>query len=190
MFHHATTHHDGIIGPGKGNQDYKFQVTGHFRDNLTRQTNEGVRQTDMEKYQAENKITVLNSKIDFCQPMRTNLAVISKSNNIKPGIIDIQTETTEKKAVCQEQTDINKCTKMKTVDENSLTDRCTDVEVRKDRKSLTKTPEKSEIIFTPSEASTPIKKTLTHTGQINNINNSCTINLQTNRDRKTFDEPD
>ena len=92
MYHHTNTNHNGIIGPNKGSLDYKFQVTDTFKSNLSRQSNEGVRQTIMEKFQTDNKVTVLNSKIDFCQPFRTNLTVINKLNNIniRPGELDNQ----------------------------------------------------------------------------------------------------
>ena len=113
MFHHTATRHEGIIGPDKGKTDYKFHVTGQFTDNLTRQIDEGRRQTQMEQYQKDNKLTVLNSKIDFCQPMRTNLAVISKSDNITPGQLDRQqtvtkTITTTKPAIRDSVTDRQK----------------------------------------------------------------------------------
>jgi len=61
------------------------------------QTDEGRRQTQMEKFQTEKKLTVFNSEIDFCQPMRTNLAVITKSDNITPGQLDRQPTITIKK---------------------------------------------------------------------------------------------
>ena len=88
MYHHTNTAHGGTIGPNKGEKDYIFHITDRFKDNLSRQTDEGRRQTVIEQFQTDNKITVLNSKIDFCQPLRTNLAVISKNINITPGRID------------------------------------------------------------------------------------------------------
>ena len=88
MYQHTATRHKGQIGPDRGSNDYLFKITSNFTDNLSRQTNEGLRQTNLEKFQAERKVSVLNSKIDFCQPMRTNLNVITKANNPAPGIQD------------------------------------------------------------------------------------------------------
>ena len=85
MWHHTANVHQGQIGNNKGQNDYKFAITNKFKDNLSRQTNEGKRQTVLESYQAANKVIALNSKIDFCQPVRTKLAVISKSTYILPG---------------------------------------------------------------------------------------------------------
>ena len=90
MFHHTATAHGGTKGPNKGEKDYLFHITDRFQDNLSRQIDEGRRQTVIEQYQTDNKLTVLNSKIDFCQPLRTNLAVISKTVNIIPGKTDNQ----------------------------------------------------------------------------------------------------
>ena len=42
-------------------------------------------QTLTESYQSQVKVKVLNSKIDFNQPLRSLLTVISKASNIAPG---------------------------------------------------------------------------------------------------------
>ena len=104
MYHHTNTNHGGVIGPEKGSTDYKFKITDCFRENLTRQAQEGERQTLMEKYQADNKVTVLNSKIDFCQPFRTSLAIINKSSNVKPGLPDYK-ETDIRPLISTEETE-------------------------------------------------------------------------------------
>ena len=44
----------------------------------------------MEAYQAKNVLQVLNSKIDFIQPVRTKLTTMSKSDKIAPGVPDRQ----------------------------------------------------------------------------------------------------
>ena len=85
MFHHTTSSHNGQIGPEKGKEDYRVKITGQFRSNLERQTEEGVRQTTMERLQFRDKVTVLNSKLDFCQPFRSTLAVLSNAVNLTPG---------------------------------------------------------------------------------------------------------
>ena len=47
----------------------------------------------MEYYQSRQKVTVLNSKLDFVQPMRTHLSVISINTNKTPSIPDNQPAT-------------------------------------------------------------------------------------------------
>ena len=85
MFHHANEFHDCIIGKDRGTDDYIFVRTGKFTSNLDRLVDEGKRQTVFESYQRQNKVIVLNSKIDYVQPMRTQLTVITKSANSAPG---------------------------------------------------------------------------------------------------------
>ena len=92
MFFHTKEHHSGVIGINKGEHDYKFILTGTFRSNIDRLVDEGRRQTIMERYQAEKKLIVLNSKIDFVQPMRTQLTVINKPINRLPGQPDLATQ--------------------------------------------------------------------------------------------------
>ena len=60
-------------------------MTGQYLSNLERLVDEGRRQSVMEDYQAKNKVIVLNSKLDFIQPMRTQLTTITKSTNSAPG---------------------------------------------------------------------------------------------------------
>ena len=47
----------------------------------------------MEDLQVRNKVKLLNSKLDFVQPMRTQLAVLNKNLNKAPGNPDTQTIT-------------------------------------------------------------------------------------------------
>ena len=74
-----------MIGKNKGEMDYKMVVIKYFISNLDRQTEEGQRQTLMEDFQREGKVKVLNSKIDFCQPMRSQFSVVTKNQNNLPG---------------------------------------------------------------------------------------------------------
>ena len=80
MWIHTEQHHEGKIGENRGQNDYKVTVTDHFRSNLQRQIQEGVRQTRNESFQRKDKVRVLNSKIDFNKPLRTKLTVIKKAN--------------------------------------------------------------------------------------------------------------
>ena len=45
MWQHTKQQHQGVIGPHRGEDDYKVTVTEFFTNNLTRQSNEGSRQT-------------------------------------------------------------------------------------------------------------------------------------------------
>ena len=85
MWHHTINCHNSVIGKEKCKHDYKFVRTDTFRDVLSRLTDEGRRQTVMEEYQVNNRVIVLNSKIDFIQPMRTQLAITTKAHNFIPG---------------------------------------------------------------------------------------------------------
>ena len=59
-------------------------MTGQFFDNLSRQLDKGRGQTTLEGYQVQAKVKILNSKVDCCQPMRSQHSVVSKaSNNIQ-----------------------------------------------------------------------------------------------------------
>ena len=60
----------------------------YLQNNLSRLVDEGRRQTIFEEYQMKNVLLVLNSKIDFVQPLRTQLTTITKSANSVPGKID------------------------------------------------------------------------------------------------------
>ena len=88
MWHHTVSHHNSIIGPNRGSQDYKCIIVGYFSSNCSRLVHEGWRQGIMESYQSKGAIISLNSKLDFVQPLRTQLTVISKSKNVMPGIPD------------------------------------------------------------------------------------------------------
>ena len=85
MWQHSVSHHQGQIGVNKGINDYKFVLTGQFNTNIQRQTNEGRRQAIFEGYQEQNKLIVLNSKLDFIQPLMTQLVTRSSNINNKPG---------------------------------------------------------------------------------------------------------
>ena len=56
-----------------------------FKDNMTRQVDEGRRQVIMEDLQSRNKIICLNSKLDFIQPFKIHLQVQKGNRNIAPG---------------------------------------------------------------------------------------------------------
>ena len=100
LWHHTNTMHGGKIGDRKGEKDYKFAITKTFRNNLGRQSDEGKRQTVLETFQQQDKVQVLNSKIDFCQPLRTRLTVINKNTNQEPG----QIETRQDRPLVQTKT--------------------------------------------------------------------------------------
>ena len=87
MWHHTVDKHSGTIGPNRGIMDYKFVVTGTFKSNFERLVDEGRRQTIFEDYQSRRVLTVLNSKIDFIQPMRAKLTSITNNINYRPGQI-------------------------------------------------------------------------------------------------------
>ena len=97
MWIHTTKCHDSQIGPDKGLNDYKFIVTGRFQTNLHREIDEGRRQSVFEEYQTNKKLIVLNSKIDFIQPLRTQLVAYSKNINNKPGQINASPAKTKGK---------------------------------------------------------------------------------------------
>ena len=88
MHIHTRDFHGGVVGDNRGEWDYIFVKLSNFRTNLDRLVQEGHRQTIMEKFQSEGRLIVLNSKIDFVQPLRTQLTVINKNCNIAPGQID------------------------------------------------------------------------------------------------------
>ena len=52
---------------------------------LTRQIDEGRRQSVMEDLQSKKKVVCLNSKIDFIQPFKTHLQVVKGNVNVAPG---------------------------------------------------------------------------------------------------------
>ena len=85
MWHHTVSHHSSIIGESRGIQDYKFIILEFFKTNLSRLCDEGRRQGIMEAYQSKGIINCLNSKLDFVQPLRTQLTVINKATNSAPG---------------------------------------------------------------------------------------------------------
>ena len=88
MWHHTVSHHSSIIGDSRGIQDYKFIILEFFKTNLSRLCDEGRRQGIMEAYQSRGIINCLNSKLDFVQPLRTQLTVINKATNSAPGQLD------------------------------------------------------------------------------------------------------
>ena len=88
MWHHTVACHSGVIGANRGIDDYKFVMTGRFQSCLQRQSEEGRRTSVFEDYQSRSRIKVLNSKIDFVQPVRTKLVAIAKNINNKPGQAD------------------------------------------------------------------------------------------------------
>ena len=123
MFHHTMTDHKGIIGDNKGMTDYRFQITDQYRGNLRRQAGEGERQLMIEEYQTEGKLKVLNSKIDFTKPFKSNLTVLNKNINNVPGQVGV-TET--------DQTRYDRGnTEKKTVSSNSYTNKCTNVSLNR-----------------------------------------------------------
>ena len=86
---------------------------------------------------------MLNSKIDFVQPMRTVLTTISKAANIAPGLIDRNQPTTRFR---QTSTIASRLTNRKTVIGKRRKDSPTDDELG--------------INFNPTRFSTPTKFTL------------------------------
>ena len=88
MWAHTRDVHIAVVGPDQGAEDYKMAMTGQYRNIMERQVNEGTRQIMMEAYQAKNTLQVFNSKIDFVQPLRTQLTTTTKSVNRTPGNLD------------------------------------------------------------------------------------------------------
>ena len=81
----------------------------------------------------------MNSKIDFCQPFKSNLAVITKNINYKPGLTDGAPRKNNMTAIY----------KMKTVDDKPKSDnRCT---------GLMSCNTNTQKEFDPGTASTPVK---------------------------------
>ena len=85
MWHHTKEEHSSIIGPNRGKDDYKVFSTGFFRSNLQRLVDEGRRQSVMESLQSQQKVILLNSKLDFIQPMRTQITATTRSASIAQG---------------------------------------------------------------------------------------------------------
>ena len=85
MWFHTRDAHNSEVRPDNGAMDYKMVQTGSFQSNLARLVDEGKRQTIMEEYQNKQVIQVLNSKIDFVQPLRTKLTILNKNINYAPG---------------------------------------------------------------------------------------------------------
>ena len=55
-------------------------VTNFFFSNINRQTDKGVRQTVLNRFQEQGTVKVLNSYIDFCQPLHTQISVSKKTS--------------------------------------------------------------------------------------------------------------
>ena len=91
MYQHTAAVHGGTIGRHRGIYDYKYQLLETFKDNLTRQVDEGRRQAVMEDFQSKNKVIVLNSKLDFIKPFKTQLQVHTGNVNSAPGKKDQMT---------------------------------------------------------------------------------------------------
>ena len=85
MWHHTRDDHGGEVGDNRGLSDYKFVPLRTHRDNLGRQTFEGYRQTIMENLQYQNKVKCQNSKLDFVQPLMSNINVTKGNRNFRPG---------------------------------------------------------------------------------------------------------
>ena len=85
MFHHTTDKHNGQIGSDNGKLDYKAHINNEFTSNLLIQTEEGMRNTAMERLQSRNKVNLLNSRLDFCQPFRNTLTYKSRAVYQTPG---------------------------------------------------------------------------------------------------------
>ena len=82
MWIHTRQFHEEQIG---GRSDYKFVITGFFTTNKERQTDESWRQKQLQVLQQEGKVMVMNSKIDFIQPLMYQLHVHRGSTNNTPG---------------------------------------------------------------------------------------------------------
>ena len=65
--------------------DYKFVTLRTHRDILGRHTMEGYRQQLMEDLQSQGKVKCQNSKLDFVQPLITNLTITRGNRNLRPG---------------------------------------------------------------------------------------------------------
>ena len=98
--------------------DYKLVPLHHYTDNLGRQTDEGVRQKIMEKFQTEGKIICLNSKLDFIKPFKTHLTVQTGNMNDRPGV----TEGRKRKQTDKIEKDRNKTSKRICVQTEKETD--------------------------------------------------------------------
>ena len=85
MWHHTRDDHGGEVGEVRGLSDYRFVPLRTHRDNLSRQTSEGYRQTLMEHLQSQGKVKCLNSKLDFVQPLMSNINVSKGNRNFRPG---------------------------------------------------------------------------------------------------------
>ena len=83
MWSHTLSHHGG---EATGMSDYRFVMLGRFKDNLSRQVDEGWRQSELERLQREQRVLAMNSKIDFVKPFMTSLTVSKGSGNTKSGL--------------------------------------------------------------------------------------------------------
>ena len=84
-WHHTRDDHGGEVGEVRGLSDYRFVPLRTHRDNLSRQTSEGYRQTLREHLQSQGKVKCLNSKLDFVQPLMSNINVSKGNRNFRPG---------------------------------------------------------------------------------------------------------
>ena len=105
MWLHTVHSHSSVTGPNRGLNDYKFILTGRFQTNLSREIDEGRRQTVFEDYQNKNKLMVLNSKIDFIQPLRTQLVAINRNINNRPGQTQTDRPCNKRKRPVRQDTD-------------------------------------------------------------------------------------
>ena len=85
MYQHTAEVHGGVIGRDRGIYDYKYKLLETFKDNLTRQVDEGRRQGVMEDFQRKKRAIVLNSKLDFIKPFKTHVQIQTGNINTAPG---------------------------------------------------------------------------------------------------------
>ena len=85
MWHHSQAKHQGIIGADQGLLDYKFEILYTFRKNMSRQAEEGIRQTDLEGPEQLGVLTCMNSKIDFVKPLKTSMRTYCGNQKANPN---------------------------------------------------------------------------------------------------------
>ena len=85
MWHHTKAEHGGIIGDEGGIMDYRFKILYTFWKNLSRQVEEGIRQTDQELAEEQGTLIAMNSKIDFIKPLKISMKTYCGYQKAKPN---------------------------------------------------------------------------------------------------------
>ena len=81
MWVHTEDSHEGVLGENRGMEGYKFVPIHEYRNNMTRQCQEGPQQLEVEKLQKQQKVKCLTKKIDYIWPFKMSFTLSHGSNN-------------------------------------------------------------------------------------------------------------